>query len=140
MQIKVKKLSPTATLPTKAHQTDAGWDLYSDVNITLWPKERQLIKTNVAMQIPVGYVGLIWPRSGLSYKKGIDVLGGVIDHGYSDQIGVILYNTGDRELIIESGDRIAQILIQEIPHFNIVEVQELDSSERAMNGFGSSGK
>lgn len=139
MQIKTKKLSPTAILPTKTHQTDAGWDLYSDVETVLWPKERLLITTNIAFQIPAGYVGLIWPRSGLSYKKGIDILGGVIDHGFSDSVGVIMYNTGDEKLEITRGDRIAQILFQEVPHFNLVEVSELDESDRGTKGYGSSG-
>lgn len=144
MNIKTKKLSPTATIPTKAHITDAGYDLYSDEDVCIGPQERKLVKTNIAFQIPPGYVGLIWPRSGLSYKKGIDVLGGVIDSGYLDQVGVILYNTGKQwgadELVIAKGDRIAQILFQEIPHFNLIEVSELEDSERGVGGFGSSGK
>jgi dUTP pyrophosphatase len=144
MQIKVKKLSTTATIPTKAHMTDAGWDLYSDEDCCIGPNERKLIPTNIALEIPPGYVGLIWPRSGLSYKKGIDVLGGVIDSSYRDSVGVILYNTGKLwgadELVIKAGDRIAQILFQEVPHFNMVEVSELDDSDRGLSGWGSSGR
>lgn len=143
MQIKAKKLSSTAIIPTKAHLTDAGWDLYSDEDCCIGPNERKLVATNIAMQIPPGFVGLIWPRSGLSYKKGIDVLGGVIDSSFRGSVGVILYNTGKNwggdELVIKAGDRIAQILFQEVPHFNVVEISELDESDRESNGFGSSG-
>ena len=88
MQIKIKKLSPTAITPTKAHITDAGYDLYSDEDVCVGPGERKLIKTGISFEIPNGYVGLIWPRSGLSYKKGIDVLGGVIDSGFLDSVEI----------------------------------------------------
>jgi dUTP pyrophosphatase len=143
MNVKIKKLSPNATIPTKAHLSDAGWDLYSSEDICIGPGERALVSTNISMSIPNGFVGLIWPRSGLSVKKGIDVLAGVIDATYRGEVKVCLLNTGksweDDVFIINAGDRIAQILFQEVPHFNLVEVQDLDSTDRAENGFGSSG-
>jgi len=143
MNVKIKKLSPNATIPTKAHLSDAGWDLYSSEDLCIGPGERALVSTDISMSIPNGFVGLIWPRSGLSVKKGIDVLAGVIDSTYRGEVKVCLLNTGKSwdtdAFLIKAGDRIAQILFQEVPHFNLVEVQELDSTERAENGFGSSG-
>jgi dUTP pyrophosphatase len=144
MQIKIKKLSQTAITPTKAHITDAGYDLYSDEDVCVGPGERRLIKTGISFEIPNRYVGLIWPRSGLANKKGIDILAGVIDSSFRGEICCILYNTGKQwgvdELVVSKGDRIAQILFQQVPHFNLVEVNELDQSDRGENGFGSSGK
>ena len=91
------------------------------------------------MAIPEGHVGLIWPRSGMAYKYGLDVFAGVIDSGYRGDIGVILYNSQYNSYEINKGDRIAQILIQKIEDFDLVEVEDLDSTERNSGGFGSSG-
>ena len=143
-KIKVKVLkdwSMLANLPTKAHKTDAGYDLYSVEGPTeLQPGQRAAFHTGVAFEIPKGYVGLIWPRSGMAVKKGIHTLAGVIDAGYRGEITVCLLNTGDESCSISKGDRIAQILIQEIPLFRIQEVEELDSTKRGSGGFGSTGK
>ena len=92
------------------------------------------------MAIPKGYVGLIWPRSGLAHKYGLDVFAGVIDSGYRGDIGVILYNTKLDHYKIKKGERIAQILFQKIEDFDLVEVDDLDDSQRGVGGFGSSGK
>jgi dUTP pyrophosphatase len=89
--------------------------------------------------MPDNLAGLIWPRSGLSVKQGIDVLAGVVDSGYRGEIMVCLYNTSDNDVVIRTGDRVAQIIFQEVPHV-IMEVHEsLGSSQRGSNGFGSSG-
>jgi dUTP pyrophosphatase len=98
-----------------------------------------LIKTGIAIEIPKGFVGLVWPRSGLAIKKGVSVLAGVIDSSYRGEIGVVLLNTNYDDLIIKKGDKIAQLLIQPIETVNIEEVKELSDTERAENGFGSSG-
>jgi dUTP pyrophosphatase len=94
----------------------------------------------VSFEIPEGYVGLVWPRSGLSVKRGIDVLAGVIDSGYRGEVRVCLYNTSHDWLEVKEGDRIAQILFQEVPQFQLQEVDILQNSDRGEGGFGSSGK
>jgi dUTP pyrophosphatase len=91
------------------------------------------------MAIPEGHVGLIWPRSGLAYKHGLDVFAGVIDSGYRGDIGVILFNSQYNSYEISKGDRIAQILIQKVEDYELLEVEDLDSTERNSGGFGSSG-
>ena len=89
--------------------------------------------------MPEGLAGLIWPRSGLSVKKGIDVLAGVVDAGYRGEIMVCLYNTSDEDVEINRGDRIAQIIFQEVPLVSLIESEELETSQRGSNGFGSTG-
>lgn len=132
-------LDQNAILPTKAYKTDAGYDLYSTEYRVIGPQERRLVSTGIHMEIPEGYAGLIWPRSGLSAKKGIDVLAGVIDHGYTGEIKVCLLNTGDEDFGVSAGDKIAQILIQPIYCVELVQVSSLDESSRGEKGFGSSG-
>lgn len=137
--IKVKLLESPATIPTKANASDAGWDLYSTVDIVIQSKQRNTVKTGIALEIPENMAGLIWPRSGLSVKKGIDVLAGVIDSGYRGEIMVCLYNTSNEDVSINRGDRIAQIIFQEVPRVVIFHQEELGSSQRGNKGFGSSG-
>ena len=139
-ELKIKLLSNLAKVPTKANEDDAGFDLYSTKDVTIRPDHRQVVSTGIAMEIPVGYVGLIWPRSGMSVKKGCDVLAGVIDAPYRGEIKVCLQNCDLYEdIVIKTGDKIAQILIQEIPQFTLVVVHELSETDRGENGFGSSG-
>jgi len=90
--------------------------------------------------IPSGYVGLIWPRSGLAVKKGIDTLAGVVDSGYRGEVCVVLQNHGDEPVVIEIGDRIAQLLVQAIGCVSIGEVTSMDESDRGTGGFGSTGR
>ena len=139
--IKVKLLSKDAKVPTKAHSSDAGWDIYaSDLAQPVYPHKRRLISTDISIAIPDGYCGLIWPRSGLSVKKGIDVLAGVIDSGYRGEIKVCLLNTSDQIVHIHPGDRIAQLIIQKVEDVKFLEVDNLDDTDRGEGGFGSSGE
>ena len=138
--IAIKKLTKSATVPTKNNTSDAGWDLYAVEDAVINSGDRTTIATGVAMAIPEGYVGLIWPRSGLAVKSGVDVFAGVIDSGYRGEIKVCLYNSSKEELKITTGDRIAQILFQESPSFSLTIVDSLDITERGGDGFGSSGK
>lgn len=140
MQLRVKKLSESAILPTKNLKTDAGFDLYSTENKFVFRQSRATISTSISIEIPEGCVGLIWPRSGLAVKAGIDTLAGVIDHGYTGEIKVCLYNTSKDDYEINVGDKIAQILIQKIEDCEVVEVDTLSESERGDKGFGSSDK
>jgi dUTP pyrophosphatase len=138
--IRVQLLNDRANVPTKANINDAGFDLYSSIDTIIPSKQRKTVSTGIALQMPEHFAGLIWPRSGLSVKCGIDVLAGVVDSGYRGEIMVCLYNTSDEHVSIQTGDRIAQIIFQEVPRV-IMEVHEsLGSSQRGDNGFGSSGK
>lgn len=137
--VKTVLLNSNAKLPTKNNPNDAGFDLYSIVDIIIPSKQRKTISTGIALQMPEHFAGLIWPRSGLSVKQGIDVLAGVVDSGYRGEIMVCLYNTSDEDVNIHIGDRIAQIVFQEIPRIIMETHESLDSSERGNKGFGSSG-
>jgi len=138
-EIDVVRKQPNGVIPTQAHSSDAGWDLYSCEPKTILPNERETINTGISLAIPNSFVGLIWPRSGLAVKKGIDVLAGVIDSGYRGEIKVCLLNTGEIPVAIEAGDRIAQILFQEVPKFKLIETTDLSETDRNSGGFGSSG-
>jgi len=135
-----KYLTETAQMPTKANKTDAGFDLYADEDKFIFGNKRTTIKTGISLEMPDNLAGLIWPRSGLSVKKGIDVLAGVIDSGYRGEIMVCLYNTSDEDVEIKRGDRIAQMIFQEVPVISLQLREELGSSQRGSNGFGSTGK
>lgn len=138
--VKVKLLDSNACEPTKTNANDAGWDLYSIIDTIIQPKQRKTVKTGIALEMPEHMAGLIWPRSGLSVKQGIDVLAGVVDSGYRGEIMVCLYNTSDENVSISRGDRIAQIIFQEVPRVMMFNQEGLGSSQRGDNGFGSSGK
>lgn len=135
----VKKLDPRAIVPTKNHSADAGYDLYALEGTVLEKHTHKLIKTGISVDIPKGYVGLVWPRSGLAYKSGLDVFAGVIDSGYTGDVGVILYNSQYTDYHVNAGDRIAQIVFQKVEDFELVEVSDLNDSVRGTGGFGSSG-
>jgi dUTP pyrophosphatase len=138
--ISVQLLDNNAKVPTKANINDAGFDLYSVLDTVIPPKQRKTVRTGIAIQMPEHFAGLIWPRSGLSVKHGIDVLAGVVDSGYRGEIMVCLYNTSDEVVGINTGDRIAQIIFQEVPRVSMEVHETLGSSQRGDNGFGSSGK
>lgn len=144
--IKIKRLTDTAIVPTKSRKTDAGYDLYADEDIAIYPEDTKLISTGIAFAIPDGYAGLIWDRSGLG-SKGIHRHAGVVDSSYRGEVKVALSNSRARDVeftdniyFISKGDRIAQILFQKVPHFDLVETEELDDTDRGSSGFGSSGK
>jgi dUTP pyrophosphatase len=140
MELPVQKLDSRAKLPSYAHDTDAGMDLYCLEAITLSPGQRGQVKTGIAIGIPLGYVGLIWDKSGVSHKRGLKTLGGVIDHGYTGEVFVGIYNTSEEYQTFEVGDKIAQLLVQQFEHTQIVEVDSLAQSQRGSNGIGSTGK
>ncbi len=138
--IHVQLLDVKAQVPTRTYVTDAGWDLYSIENCSIITKQRKTVKTGIALSIPENMVGLIWPRSGLSVKHGIDILAGVVDSGYRGEIMVCLYNTSDDDVVIHTGDRIAQIIFQELPRVMMISQETLGFSQRGVHGFGSSNK
>lgn len=141
MKIKVetRALEESAQIPRQAHHGDAGSDISTDESGYIRPGQRRLIGTGIAVAIPEGYVGYIKPRSGLAFRHGIDVLGGVIDSHYRGEIKVILLNTGESEFRYTQGDRIAQLVIQPVASVNFVEVPALSETVRGDGGFGSTG-
>lgn len=145
MIIQIKKLDPSAILPTRNNKGDAGYDLYySGEKTYIYGGQRQLFKTNISIAIPENFYGRIAPRSGLAYKNGIDVLGGVVDSTYRGNIGVILINLNDDNessmpFIVNHGDRIAQLIIEKYHDIEWQEVDQLEETARAAGGFGSSG-
>jgi dUTP pyrophosphatase len=128
------------SIPQYAHACDAGADITASEKVTILPRERTLISTGVRLEIPEGHVGLIWPRSGLAVKKGIDCGAGVIDSNYRGEIKVLLFNHSDNEFLIKPGDRIAQILFQKVERVEFQSVNQLNETPRNDAGFGSTGK
>ena len=147
LKVNFKKLSPTAITPTKAHTTDAGFDLYTDEEVILKYGETAAIKTNIAIELPEGYVADVRPRSGLTLNTGLRVHYGTVDAGYRDGVSVISENGLNyhsylkKQMFIKipKGMKIAQLVILPIPEITLQEVEELSDSDRGVNGFGSTG-
>ena len=136
--IKIKKLHPDAMIPTRAHETDAGLDLYA-LEDTYFHDETKLIKTGIAVDIPPGYEAQVRPRSGMTLKTPMKVQLGTIDSGYTGDVGVIVDCRGLHG--IGAGDKIAQLVIQKVELPTVLIVDEFDGvSERGANGFGSTGE
>ena len=133
-------MHPDAKLPTYAHNGDAGFDLYAIESVTIRVSERVLVSTGISMEIPDGYVGLIWDKSGLSMNHGLKNLGGVVDAGYRGEIKAGMVNLSAEDYTITVGHKVAQMLIQKVEHAEITEVTELSDSTRGKGGFGSTGK
>jgi dUTP pyrophosphatase len=140
VKIKVRKLKKNAVLPRYVRVGDAAMDLVSTENYLVKPGERVLVSTGIACELPEGYLAYIWGRSGLALKKGIAILGGVIECTYRGEYGVIVLNTGDEDFEILVGDRIAQVVIQPVVTVDVVEVDELGNSIRGDAAWGSSGR
>lgn len=141
--LKLKKLDEELPTPAYANPGDAGLDLYAAKDVVLQPGQRVMIPTGIAIAIPQGYAGFVQPRSGLAAKQGFSIVNtpGLIDSGYRGEIGVIGLNTDTQsEIAINRGDRVAQLVIQEVPVVELLEVNELDETERSSGGFGSTGK
>lgn len=144
MNIKVKKLKPGATVPTMGSKFAAGADLYSaeDADVAIGPGETKFIGTGLAMEIPEGYVGLVYARSGLACKRGLAPANkvGVVDSDYRGEIKVALHNHGKEAQTVEKGERIAQMVIAPYLSVNYEEADELSETERGEGGFGSTGR
>ncbi|PZP01387.1 MAG: dUTP diphosphatase [Corynebacterium urealyticum] len=143
--LEIFQIDPSLPLPNRAHPEDAGIDLYSAEDITLNPGQRSLVGTGIAMAVPVGKVGLVHPRSGLAVKKGLSIVNapGTIDAGYRGEVKVNLINLDPQETIsISRGERIAQLLIQEVSLCDVVAVdsiEQLGETARGTGGHGSTG-
>jgi len=138
MKILFKKLTVSATIPRINKKGDAGFDIYADESVVIWVGGQAVISTGIACEIPTGWVGQIWSRSGMAVKHMIDVHAGIIDSNYRGEIKACLINHGDRRVEIKKGDRIAQMVVTPFLGES-EEVSELSDSNRNKNGFGSSG-
>jgi dUTP pyrophosphatase len=136
--IKVKLLDENATQPTQGTPGSAGFDLYATSNHTVYHGALVRIPTGIALQIPEGYAGFIWPRSGMAIRYGFDTHAGLIDSDYTGEISVAGMNHGDRPIEIKKGDRIAQIVFSPVMALMQL-VNELDDTERGSGSFGSTG-
>lgn len=157
LELKIKRLSETATIPTKAHPTDACFDLYADIGYTvaryvdglrkipdsiiIRPHETVKVHTGIATNIPHGYWGAVFARSGLATKQGLRPAQGVpvIDEPYTGEWLIPLHNDTDEDKIVHHGDRIAQFMLLPWYETAITEVDELEATDRGSGGFGSSG-
>lgn len=138
----IKRLDPTLELPSYAYDGDAGLDLRSNEDVTLAPFERRLVGTGLAVAIPEGYAGFVQPRSGLALREGLSMANtpGLIDAHYRGELKVCAINLDpSKNIHIERGERIAQLVIQRVPVVSLLEVDELDETDRGAGGFGSSG-
>ena len=144
MKVKIRKLDARAILPTYGSPFSAGADLYavSEENVTFLPGETKFIHTGISMEIPQGYVGLVYARSGMACKRGLAPANkvGVIDADYRGEIMVALHNHSGSEQIIEPGERVAQIVIAPFITAEFEECDELSDTLRGDGGFGSTGK
>ena len=141
--MKIKRLTDTAKIPTRGSQYAAGYDLYADIKETTYvnPGDTFKVPTGIAIAIPEGLFGGIYPRSGMACKQGLAPANkvGIIDSDYRGELIVMLYNQSPIPQIVRPGDRIAQLIIQQYIPFEWTEVDELDSTERGDGGFGSTG-
>lgn len=143
MELRLAKLQSPARLPTRAHEGDAGLDLYACETAHIGPGERWSVGTGIAVEIPDGHAGLVLPRSGLAHKHGIALVNapGLIDAGYRGELRVLLLNADPAETFrVEPGDRIAQLVVVPIALAEPVEAEALTESVRGDGGFGSSGR
>ncbi len=144
MKLNVKKLNPDAIIPSYGSQHAAGADLYAltEGTLTVKPNETVFVHTGLALEIPDGYVGLIYARSGLACKRGLAPANkvGVIDSDYRGEIVVALHNHSDEAQTVENGERVAQLVIMPYLTADLTEVDELSDTERGAGGFGSTGR
>lgn len=137
--LRVQLLHPGAVTPSRGSAAAAGYDLAALMAGVVPARGRALLQTGVAIALPSDVYGRIAPRSGLSWKKGLDVGAGVIDADYRGELRVLLFNLTDDDVKIEAGDRIAQLVLERISTPDVVVVESLDSTERGAGGFGSTG-
>lgn len=136
--IRFKRLCRDAKLPKQAHASDAGFDIYAIRHAVIKPGLQALLDTGIAVQLPEGTAGFIWPRSGWATKHLINTHAGLIDQGYRGEIKICLINHGETDIEVFPGDRIAQLVVSPV-YTHAVEAEELDAADRGKNGFGSTG-
>jgi dUTP pyrophosphatase len=142
LEISIRRLDPDVPLPSYSHPGDAGADLVTTEDVTLKPGERALVPTGIAIAVPLGYAAFVHPRSGLAARHGLSIVNtpGTVDSGYRGEIKVALINHDLHEaIVLNRGDRIAQLVIQRVEHAQFVEVEDLPDSARGAGGYGSTG-
>ena len=142
VQVLLRRLDGAVPVPRYAHPGDAGADLATAEDVTIAPGQRVLVGTGLAVAIPLGWVGLVHPRSGLAARHGLTIVNapGTVDAGYRGEIKVCLLNTDTRdEVRLGRGDLIAQLVLQRVAQAEFVEVAELPGSDRGAGGHGSTG-
>jgi dUTP pyrophosphatase len=139
MLLRVKRLSENAVLPVQGSPLAAGYDLASAVDTVVPGRGKALVPTDLAIALPEGVYGRVAPRSGLAWKKHIDVGAGVIDRDYRGNVGVVLFNHGEEDLKVGRGDRIAQLILERYETAQVQEVEDLEETDRGEGGFGSTG-
>jgi dUTP pyrophosphatase len=142
VQVLIARLDKSIPLPSYSKPGDAGADLTARIDVTLQPGERALVPTGISIALPNGYVALVHPRSGLAIKHGVTMVNspGTVDAGFRGELQIILINHDPKEAItFKRGDRIAQLVIQQVERANFVEVESLPGSDRGAGGFGSTG-
>lgn len=135
----VKRLSPSATLPTRGSALAAGYDIYASAATTIPGRGQALVSTEISIAVPEGTYGRIAPRSGLAVKHGIQTGAGVIDADYRGEVRVLLFNHKDEDFQVEKGDRIAQLVLEVVRMSEVREVESLEETARGAGGFGSTG-
>lgn len=140
--LKIYKRSENATTPTKGSALAAGYDLYSSEKSLVPARGQAMVATDISVIVPVGTYGRVAPRSGLAVKHGISTGAGVVDADYRGEVKVVLFNHSEKDFEINKGDRIAQLVLEQIVNADIEEITEaeLDTTERGAGGFGSTGK
>lgn len=142
MRLPVKRMDPGVSLPSYAHEGDAGLDLCAAADVTLGPFERVLVPTGIAVAIPEGHAGFVQPRSGLAARVGLSFVNtpGLIDSHYRGEIKLVAINLDPAEPItLRRGEKVAQLVIQPVVRAEVVETDELDETARGEGGFGSTG-
>lgn len=143
IQVKIKKLNSNARMPVYGSSFAAGMDLYACMEdcVTIAPGETAMIHTQLSMEIPAGYAGMIYARSGLATKKGLAPANkvGVIDADYRGEIMIALHNHSQEERTVENGERVAQMVITPVPAVELIETETLEETDRGAGGFGSTG-
>ena len=140
MEIKIKKMHPDAKIPQYMREGDAAFDLHSVEETTLQAGEKKIIRSGIAVEIPKGYAGLFWDRSGLAAKHGLHTLAGVLDSNYRGELMVVMINHGKEPYTIEKHERICQVLVHPVATVQFQEVDELSDSQRGEARFGSTGR
>ncbi|MGH3355455.1 MAG: dUTP diphosphatase [Nocardioidaceae bacterium] len=142
VDVQIHRLDPHLPVPSYAHAGDAGADLMTTVDVTLAAGERALVPTGIAVALPEGFAAFVHPRSGLAARYGVSIVNapGTVDAGYRGEIKVMLVNLDPRDTVtLHRGDRIAQLVVQQVEAARFVEVERLPGSARGAGGYGSTG-
>jgi dUTP pyrophosphatase len=141
IELRVARVRPEAALPARAYAGDAGLDLATCDRVVLEPGERAVVSTGLSIALPEGYAAFVQPRSGLAARNGVAIVNspGLIDSGYRGEVKVVLLNTDPvHTFVAEPGERVAQLVVLQVPEVEVTEVDELPASARGERGFGSS--